>query len=155
MIILMTRDMQNMEVRSLRFWGIMSLASLVGGILGIPVNWGLVKNKLKHGMGTERALGAGGQKENDGMEMAGMNMTGMNEDSNSHANMEAMAVAKTEALNMSGMNMGGNVSGRSKIFAAALSLLILAAGIAVASQWGNLSMRPKDKMNEMETKMNM
>lgn len=64
MIILMTGDMQNMEVKSLRFWGIMSLASLVGGTLAIPVNWWLVKNKLKHGMGTEKALGRGGTKEN-------------------------------------------------------------------------------------------
>ncbi|MEB0248951.1 DUF4396 domain-containing protein, partial [Mucilaginibacter sp. 5B2] len=41
------------------FWGIMSLASLLGGLLAIPVNWWMVKNKLKHGMGKERALGKG------------------------------------------------------------------------------------------------
>ena len=60
MIILMTGDMQNMEVTSLRFWGIMSLATLVGGTIAIPINWWLVKNKLKHGMGTEKAIGKGG-----------------------------------------------------------------------------------------------
>jgi hypothetical protein len=60
MIILMTRDMRAMEPTSLRFWGVMSLASLVGATLAYPVNWWLVKKGLKHGMGTERALGKGG-----------------------------------------------------------------------------------------------
>ena len=60
MIILMTRDMRAMEPTSVRFWGIMSLASLVGALLAYPINWWLVKNGLKHGMGTERALGKGG-----------------------------------------------------------------------------------------------
>ncbi len=62
MIILMTRDMRAMEPTSLRFWGIMSLASLVGAVLAYPVNYWLVGKKLKHGMGTERALGKGGAK---------------------------------------------------------------------------------------------
>ncbi len=62
MIILMTRDMRAMEPTSLRFWGIMSLASLVGAVLAYPVNYWLVSKKLKHGMGTERALGKGGAK---------------------------------------------------------------------------------------------
>ncbi|MGI8494604.1 MAG: DUF4396 domain-containing protein, partial [Pyrinomonadaceae bacterium] len=62
MIILMTRDMRAMEPTSLRFWGIMSLASLVGAVLAYPVNLWLVAKKLKHGMGTERALGKGGTK---------------------------------------------------------------------------------------------
>lgn len=60
MIILMTRDMRAMEPTSLRFWGVMSLASLVGAVLAYPVNWWLVKNGLKHGMGTKRVLGRGG-----------------------------------------------------------------------------------------------
>lgn len=51
-----------MEPTALRFWGIMSLASLVGAALAYPVNWWLVKSGLKHGMGTERALGKGGTK---------------------------------------------------------------------------------------------
>ena len=62
MIVLMTKDMRAMEPNSLRFWGVMSLASLVGAALAYPVNWWLVKNGLKHGMGTERALGKGGTK---------------------------------------------------------------------------------------------
>ncbi len=55
MIILMTCDMRAMEPRNVRFWGIMSLASLVGAVLAYPVNLWLVAKKLKNGMGTERA----------------------------------------------------------------------------------------------------
>lgn len=59
-VILMSADAQAMEPTSLRYWGVMSLATLVGGVLANPVNWWLVKTGLKHGMGTERALGRGG-----------------------------------------------------------------------------------------------
>jgi len=60
MVILMTRDMAAMEPTSLRFWGIMSLATVVAGIVAYPLNVWLVWAGLKHGMGTERALGKGG-----------------------------------------------------------------------------------------------
>ncbi len=62
MVVLMTRDMSAMEPRSPRFWGVMSLASLVGAVAAYPVNHWLVKVGLKHGMGTDRALGKGGSK---------------------------------------------------------------------------------------------
>ncbi len=71
MIILMTRDPSAMEPTSLRFWGIMSLATLIGAAFAYPVNMWLVANELKHGMGTERALGKGGEKMSSGaMKMA-------------------------------------------------------------------------------------
>lgn len=60
MTILMSRDMKAMEATSLRFWGVMSLATLAGAVLALPVNVWLVAKKLKHGMGTERAIGNGG-----------------------------------------------------------------------------------------------
>lgn len=60
MVILMTRDMTAMDPTSLRYWGVMSLASLAGFVLAYPVNWWLVAAGLKHGMGTVRALGKGG-----------------------------------------------------------------------------------------------
>lgn len=43
MIILMTRDMRAMEPASVRFWGIMSFAFLVGAVPAYPVNVWLVK----------------------------------------------------------------------------------------------------------------
>lgn len=60
MVILMSMDMRAMEATSIRFWGIMSLASLIGLAVAFPVNVWLVATGLKHGMGTVRALGAGG-----------------------------------------------------------------------------------------------
>jgi hypothetical protein len=52
MVILMSRDMASMHATSLRFWGVMSLASLVGFAVAYPVNLWLVGVKIKHGMGT-------------------------------------------------------------------------------------------------------
>jgi hypothetical protein len=60
MVILMSKDMRAMEATSLRFWGVMSLATLVGLVMAYPVNMRLVATKLKHGMGTELVLGRGG-----------------------------------------------------------------------------------------------
>jgi len=60
MVILMSHDMAAMEATSIRFWGVMSLATLVGFVVAFPVNMWLVAVGLKHGMGTVRALGKGG-----------------------------------------------------------------------------------------------
>ena len=60
MVLLMSRDMSAMEPTSARFWGVMSLATIVGGMVAYPVNWWLVATGLKHGMGSSRALGRGG-----------------------------------------------------------------------------------------------
>ncbi|HAN64588.1 MAG TPA: copper oxidase [Rhizobiales bacterium] len=60
MVALMNHDMRAMEVTSIRFWGVMSLATLVGAVIAYPVNVWLVAVGLKHGMGTVRVLGAGG-----------------------------------------------------------------------------------------------
>ncbi|MEO8733249.1 MAG: DUF4396 domain-containing protein [Flavobacteriales bacterium] len=60
MVILMTKDVTVMEATSPRFWGVMSLATLVGMVLAFPVNVWLVAKGLKHGMGTARALGKAG-----------------------------------------------------------------------------------------------
>jgi hypothetical protein len=53
MVILMSRDMSAMEPSSVRFWGTMSLAFVVGTVTTFPVNGWLVKRGLKHGMGGE------------------------------------------------------------------------------------------------------
>jgi Sec-independent protein secretion pathway component TatC len=57
---MMVRDMRAMEPGQLLFWGVMSLGVIVGFITAYPVNVWLVWAGLKHGMGTERALGKGG-----------------------------------------------------------------------------------------------
>jgi len=76
MVILMSRDMQAMAATSPWFWAAMSAATQVGVTTACPVNYWLVKYKLKHGMGTERALGNGGTPaaaaRHDMAAMAGM-----------------------------------------------------------------------------------
>ena len=139
MIILMTLDPLNMEATSLRFWGIMSLASLVGGIFAFPVNWWLVKNKLKHGMGTERALGKGGETLGNKT-----TMNGMPEHEEHILNMGKTSNDRSMEM------MKSNVSAQNKFFVAILSLLILSIGIASAAYWGDLSMRPKESMDSMK-----
>ncbi len=62
MVILMSQDMSAMEATNLSFWGVMPLANIIGCMTAYPINYWLVANKLKHGMGTERVLGKGGQK---------------------------------------------------------------------------------------------
>ncbi len=52
------------------FWWVMSMATIVGGILAFPVNYWLVANHLKHGMGTVRAVGRGGYSVELEREMA-------------------------------------------------------------------------------------
>lgn len=132
MIILMTIDPLSMKATSLRFWGVMSLASLVGGIFSFPINWWLVKTKLKHGMGTERALGKGGEA------------SGIPE----HAEHILNASKPTNDRSMEMMK--SNVSTQNKFFVALLSLIFLALGISAAAYWGDLSMRPKDNMYNMK-----
>lgn len=57
--ILMTADMRAMYPQSPRFWFVMSVATIIGFVIAIPINWFLVSRGLKHGMGTNRATGPG------------------------------------------------------------------------------------------------
>jgi hypothetical protein len=57
MVVLMLCDMSAMEPTSLRFWGVMSLATMVGAAVAYPFNVWLVRAGYKHGMATERRPG--------------------------------------------------------------------------------------------------
>lgn len=59
-VLMMGRDMRAMEPTQLVFWGAMSAAVIVGFVTAFPINVWLVHVGLKHGMGTELALGKGG-----------------------------------------------------------------------------------------------
>ncbi|HEY1590844.1 MAG TPA: DUF4396 domain-containing protein [Solirubrobacteraceae bacterium] len=61
MVILRAHLPGTTDVGNVRFWAVLSLAVFVGLVLAYPVNVWLVDKKLKHGMGTVRALGAGGE----------------------------------------------------------------------------------------------
>ncbi len=113
MVVLMSRDMAAMHASSLRFWGVMSLATLVGFVFAYPINLWLVGVKLKHGMGTARALGQGGYPDMAEKKAASSSAGG-------HAEVTPTAAAT-----------------RPQIMAMALlSLLALSAGIIVATLSG-------------------
>jgi hypothetical protein len=59
-ILMMGRDMRAMVPTEFVFWGAMSVAVGAGLLVAYPVNVWLVAKGLKHGMGTDRALGKGG-----------------------------------------------------------------------------------------------
>ncbi len=59
-LLMMGQDMRAMEPRNVLYWGAMSASITVGFAVAYPVNLWLVAVGLKHGMGTERALGKGG-----------------------------------------------------------------------------------------------
>lgn len=124
MVLLMTRDMAAMHASSLRFWGVMSLATLVGFAVAYPINLWLVGVRLKHGMGTVRALGRGGH-DVAADEPPAMPMRGM-----SHGAMDGM-----------GDMAEGSGATRPQIAAmTVLTLLLLGAGIIVATLFGQWTM---------------
>jgi hypothetical protein len=167
MVILMTHDMRSMQATSPWFWASMSAATLVGVVVAYPVNYWLVKNKLKHGMGTERALGKGGtpvpaaaipQMSRAAVStpvpaepsMAGMAMAGMGQGDIEHkamrGNTEPTAGAAKPEMAMSA---GPKVSGVRKAVVTLLTLLMLAGGYWLAARYGDLSMRPDAQMSAM------
>jgi len=142
MVILMSRDMRAMEATSPWFWAAMSAATLVGVAVAYPINWWLVKHQLKHGMGTERALGKGGDTVGTAHQHAGMAMP--------------PATASGHAGHaMPGMSMAGDgqVSAGRKALVTVLTLVLLAAGYYVAARYGDLAMRPGQPMNMPEMAM--
>lgn len=153
MVIVMSHDMTAMEASSLHFWGTMSLAVLIGGIVTYPVNLWLVAKGLKHGMGTERPPGCDGLAEGAQQEAmvvaagyraasrpapsppprrsTGGESLVVEQRSTRHAGM-----LMTEASE--GM-MSSSVT-RPQLFAVALLTLHgLAAGIIIAALFGNLA----------------
>jgi Domain of unknown function (DUF4396) len=113
MVILRTDFAGTTHIGSVRFWIVLSLAVLVGLVVAYPVNVWLVSEHLKHGMGTVRALGEGG---------------------------EPLPVPAAAAGNMD-MDMADSTVTRAQIVAvAALTLTALGAGILLAAAFGDFSM---------------
>ncbi len=126
MVVLMGRDMASMHATSLRFWGVMQLATLAGFAVAYPVNLWLVGVRLKHGMGTVRALGEGGhtvEAEKSQKPMPAMARGGM-------AGMAGMA----------DMAAGPGATKPQIVAMTVLTLLALGAGIIIATVFGRWSM---------------
>jgi hypothetical protein len=116
MVILRTDFAGTTHIGSVRFWIVLSLAVLVGLVVAYPVNVWLVANRLKHGMGTVRALGEGGSPLPAGT-----------------------AGAAPVAMDMSGPSRV-TVTRAQIVAVAILTLTALGAGILLAAAFGDFSM---------------
>lgn len=123
MVVLMSRDMASMHATSLRFWGVMQLATLAGFAVAYPVNLWLVGVRLKHGMGTVRVLGEGGHTV---------------EAEKSEKPMPA--IARGGMAGMADMAAGPGATKPQIVAMTVLTLLALGAGIIIATVFGRWSM---------------
>jgi len=142
MVILMSRDMRAMDATSLRFWGTMSLATLAGLAVAYPVNLWLVGVNLKHGMGTSRVLGQGGQAM--GMEreaMPGVGDGASHEQHSAGSRQDEISAAPQGPEGHGSMDMSVQATGAQIAAMTVLTLLLLAAGAVVAALGGDFSMR--------------
>jgi hypothetical protein len=115
MVIIRSHAKGTTDVGDVRFWGVLSLAVLVGLVVAYPVNVWLVKNELKHGMGTVRVLGQGGERP-------------------------AESPAPVAQPRHVGMEMSKGEVTRAQINAVAvLTIVLLAAGVVLAAALGDFS----------------
>jgi Domain of unknown function (DUF4396) len=115
MVIIRSHAKGTTDVGDVRFWGVLSLAVLAGLVVAYPVNVWLVKNELKHGMGTVRVLGEAGERITEP---------------------PAAAASGGDA----GMHMGDRTVTRAQINAVAtVTIVVLFAGVVLAATLGNLS----------------
>jgi hypothetical protein len=116
MVILRAHLPGTTDVGNVRFWAVLSLAVFVGLVMAYPVNVWLVDKKLKHGMGTVRALGEGGAP------LPRPTGNGAHGGGHGGMNMDAPEVTRPE---------------RAAI--AALTILLLAAGVVIAAAAGSFA----------------
>ena len=145
MVTLMSRDMQAMDVTSIYFWGVMSLATLVGAIIGYPVNVWLVAVGLKHGMGSVRVLGAGGHSlEAEATRIratSGEQPLGLIAAKTSAAARTKKSARKDHtSMEHKTMSMTGGATGPQLAAVTLLTLLVLGAGVVLAGLSGGLTM---------------
>jgi hypothetical protein len=98
------------------FWFVMSMGLLVGFVISYPINWWLVANRLKHGMMTVRPASADAGAH-DRVVQAGMS---------------GMSNAAPDMSHMSMSTDAGKAPWPPVLVMALLSLLALAAGVAIA-----------------------
>lgn len=136
MVILMTRDMRSMEPTGLRFWGVMSLSTIVGFAIAYPFNVWLVAAGLKHGMGTVRVLGKGGHSDSVGSaRQAPGSRTAGRTPVMSHGTMHEPAAASASP---SAVPPGATTP--QIVAVTMLTILAMAAGLLLAALFGDLMM---------------
>jgi Domain of unknown function (DUF4396) len=142
MVTLMSRDSNAMEINSIYFWGIMSLATLIGAIIAYPVNVWLVAVGLKHGMGSVRALGHGGHEmEAEAARIRDVSGEICAYEKPSMRSRAKQATHKVHAKRLHDtMSMTGGATNAQISAVALLTLLALGAGVVLADLSGGLAM---------------
>ena len=144
MVALMSHDMGAMAPSSIRFWGVMSLATVVGAVIAYPVNVWLVAAGLKHGMGSVRALGAGGHSlEAEATRMraiSGEVPMGLAPPPPGGTTAAKHAPKAHEPAEHAKMSMTGGTTIPQLVAVTVLTLIALGAGIVVAGLSGGLGM---------------
>jgi hypothetical protein len=125
MVIAMAGDMTAMEPAGMRFWGVMSMAILVGSVTAYPVNVWLVARGLKHGMGTVEVLGRGGHR---------MEMETAKRDKQVRSG--TPGAESTHGHAPLGREKPGNGE---LLFVTIITVTVLALGVAIAVHLGDLS----------------
>ena len=128
MVIWMTRDPAAMEPTSAHFWFVMSIALSAGFVVAYPINWWLVDRGLKHGMMTGRPEGAPIPLAAR-LVMAGDALGGGHPE-----------VTKPQTPGQMAHEMKPATSTPDLVRMIAVSLVVLAVGIAIASVFGDLTM---------------
>lgn len=141
MVALMASDMKAMDPTSMRFWGTMSLATLVGGVIAYPVNVWLVAAGLKHGMGTVRVLGSGGHAMHIDPAILASAVTTTDAPGPDRAAMPGMPeMQRLSKDTQPEMNMDRSGTSRLEIAAVAvLTLVALGGGIVIAERSGGFA----------------
>ena len=145
MVALMSHDMKAMEITSIRLWGVMSLATLVGAVIAYPVNVWLVAVGLKHGMGSVRVLGAGGHSlEAEATRIratSGELPAALTSAMVGHATVTAKpALLDREPGEHEKMSMKGGATSPQLAAVTTLTLLALGTGVVLADLSGGLGM---------------
>jgi uncharacterized protein DUF4396 len=140
MVAVMSHDMRAMDATSIYFWGVMSLATLAGAIIGYPVNVWLVAVGLKHGMGTVRVLGHGGHSlEAEAKrirETSGEMPSGLTAIRAAASRTKKKTPMNHEMAGHETMSMTGGATGPQLAAVTLLTLLAFGAGIVLASLSG-------------------
>lgn len=140
MVVLMSRDMSSMHPASPRFWGVMSLATIVGFATAYPINLWLVGVRLKHGMGTTLALGDGGHAVT--AEKGGAAVTSQKHKGHTSPQMPA-------EMDHSVGDVEPSTTGAQRMAMAGLSLIALWAGVVIAATGGDLGMQSNSSAMRM------
>jgi hypothetical protein len=138
MVALMSHATGAMGPSSIRFWGVMSLAIMVGGVIAYPVNVWLVAAGLKHGMGSVRVLGAGGHS----LEAEATRMRATSGEVPMRMAPKGAKSAKKSAAqeDHAKMSMIGGTTTPQLVAVAVLTLIALGGGIVLADLSGGLGM---------------